>query len=462
MLRAPQLTARATSEVPLLLCPVDDRGVEGVGEAREAIAPRPAVEKYLLPGIGTARREVHVRWSHKRRVVLGPAPDLEGLGAVQVHLVELGDGQVVEVQPARRPVPGDVETAIVTQQHALGTLGVDPDVVHVQVHAAALMVMEALHVLAAPYEGLASILGDQQKQATQIDLIGIVRRDAHIAEVPTHVGGYGILMGLVPRVAPIVGAEQEPLHSTATAALGRVIDDKGVDNAWLGDRGVHGHATHALPIGKPTAKPGPGITAVRAAMDTAPRTAASLPGGCPKARGIAGVHHQIDDAHALTNMKYALPTRTAILAAVDAAFTRGIVPRPDGRHVHQVGVSRVSHDLADVGTVVQAHVVPRVATIGGLEHAGPFIGRAAQVRLARSHPDQLGSGAGHLDVAHGVGGLLGEDRLPAQAAVGRLEHTSRSHSRVDRARAPGRTVHGLDAAAAELRAQGLPLQFLEG
>src|SRR5262245_35462004 len=100
-------------------------------------------------------------------------------------------------------------------------------------------------------------------------------------------------------------------------------------------------------------------------------------------------------------------------------------------------------DVADLPLLLP-HVFPRFAAVGGDVDAIARRDVAADVRLAGTNVDNIGIRRRDCDGADGARRLIVEDRLPRDAAVGRLPDTARRRADViDRriARHAARSAH---------------------
>ena len=111
-----------------------------------------------------------------------------------------------------------------------------------------------------------------------------------------------------------------------------------------------------------------------------------------------------------------------------------------------VGVRRMDDDLADLPLLLP-DVLPGLAAVGGLVDAVAGHDVAADVGLAGADVDDVGIGRRDGDGADGRGRLIVEDRLPGEAAVGRLPDAAGRRGRVVDHRIAGDAAGPADAAA---------------
>ena len=119
--------------------------------------------------------------------------------------------------------------------------------------------------------------------------------------------------------------------------------------------------------------------ALRAALDDLPRLAVLVVHRRVERRRRLAVDHEIDRADAVVDVEHFLPRLAAVDRAEHAAL---VVPREEMSHrrdVDDVRIRRVDDDARDVMRVGQAHELPGLAGVGGLEDA-----LAGDTTIARS------------------------------------------------------------------------------
>src|SRR5262249_50092737 len=82
-------------------------------------------------------------------------------------------------------------------------------------------------------------------------------------------------------------------------------------------------------------------------------------------------------------------------------------------------------DLADLESVLEPHVRPRLTAVGGFGNAGAVRKGVAWIVLTRAHPDDLRVGRSDADIADGDCILVIELMLKSDAVVFRLEQAAR-------------------------------------
>ena len=124
----------------------------------------------------------------------------------------------------------------------------------------------------------------------------------------------------------------------------------------------------------------------------------------------------------------------------------GVADRGDE---HDVRVSRIDGDAADVVSIVQAEMGPRPAAVDRLVHPVPVADRIAERRLAAADVDRVGAGRGNGKRADRGNGLRIEDRKPRPAGVSRFPDAAVHRSKVELVRPARHAADRVHAAAAE-------------
>ena len=106
------------------------------------------------------------------------------------------------------------------------------------------------------------------------------------------------------------------------------------------------------------------------------------------------------------------------------------VAGPHRRREDDVGVLRVDRDPRDPPGLLQAHLLPGLAGVGGLVDPVAQRDVGADERLAGADPHDVGIGRGDRDRADGLRGLVVEDRAPVDSAVDGLPHAARGRADV--------------------------------
>ena len=142
--------------------------------------------------------------------------------------------------------------------------------------------------------------------------------------------------------------------------------------------------------------------------------------------GIGRVHVDVDDAGLVVEEEDLLPGLAAVGGLEQAAFLVGAVEPAQGADVDDVGIFRMDGDAADLEGLLQAHVLPGLAAVGGLVNAVAVGDGVAWVVLAGADPDDVAVGGSHADRADGDGAFAVELVVEGDAVVDRLEQSARS------------------------------------
>ena len=365
----------------------------------------------------TAVRVQGARGAAEGVVVLGAAVDeVDGRGVVDVHPVELGDGQVRGPLPRGPPVEALVEAAVAPDEVVVGVVGVDPDRV----------VVHVLVALAEVRPRLAGVVRHLQEDVHRVEALGVLRVDEDLLVV--HGAAGDVVAALLPALAAVRGAE-----GPARLVGGRGLDER-VDGVGLGGGEGEADAAHLL-LGQAARDLLPGLPAVRrlvdarpgAAVDQGEDVAPALVGGGDQGVRVARVHDDVGDAGVLVDREHGVPGLPAVGRLVEAAVAAGRPERALRRDVDDVRVLRVDHDLPDVLGGLEAHVLPALAAVLALVDAVAVADAALRVVLAGAHPDDVRVRRVDRDAADRVGPLAVEDGRPGRPAVLGLPDAARGH-----------------------------------
>ncbi|GBD16679.1 hypothetical protein HRbin26_01582 [bacterium HR26] len=383
-----------------------------------------------------------------RGVVLLRAVDTVGNLVVGDDVVELGRRLVIDRGPARAAVEGDAGAAVVPLDHPERVVGVDPERMVVAVGGG--------HAV----EGRPAV--DRLPEAVVLDpdrvRIFWIGGDVHV--VPGAGTEQRLLAEADPGLAVVIGAE----HG---AVLGL---DQCPDAAGLGRRDRD--ADLAQEPGRQARLAGdllPGVTAVEgtpepallAAAHQRPGVALHLPDRREEDARVVAIHRDVVAAGVRALVEHLLPGLAAIGRAEDAALLVGPEGMAERRHVDDVRVARVDHDLADVAGVGEPAVDPGTAGIRGLVDAIAVGDVVADAGLAGADIDDVGVGFRHRDGTDSGGAeeAVG-DVAPGHPAVGRLPDPASAGAEVEGHRVRDVTGDG-DHPPAAVRADAAPLQRRE-
>ena len=412
-------------------CPgEDDVRVLGVdGDVPALRAPhRVAVGPRNRPRVRAARHA-------DRAVVLLGGVDPVGKLVVGGEVVELRRELVVDRRPGLAAVERHARPAVVALDHPLRVARVDPQLVVVAVRRG------------YPHEGLAPVRRLPHVQVQHVAGVRVLRVGVYVGVVPRPLQQVAVVVDVLPRIAAVVRPVQPPL-------LG--LDDR-PDPPRLGGRGSDadpplGAFRQSLVAGDV----GPGVAPVRRLVETAVRPAAreleGLPQRLPHGRvhdaGVRRVQRQVDCAGLVALVQHLLPRVAAVLRPEHPALLVGTECVAEGGHVHEIGVRGMDSDPRDVPRVLQAHVLPRLPSVGGPVHAVAVGHVAADAGLAGTGVDHVGVGLANGQRAHRRGvEIVVADGLPVGAAVGRLPDAAPDGAEVEDHWVAGVARGGHDTAA---------------
>ena len=377
-----------------------------VGSMR-ATKPSPPVtmnQSLLVAPCGPLRP----RRAAERAVVLRAAVDVvDRRGVVDFDVVELRDRQVAEELPQSPAVPRLVQSAVAALEQVIGVVGIDPDVV----------VVDVLVALADGPERASAVQRHLRLHARHVQLVGVLRIRMDVLVVHRlrlHVGA------ALPAVARVVGGVDR-------GVLGGL--DLGVDQALLRRR-KRRHDAAEIAARKSGANATPGGAAVgglvnaalRAAVDQRPGVAPALMRGCDEHVGIVRIHRDVADAGVLADVQDLRPVGAAVGRLVETAIAAGRPQRPVRRDVDDLRIARIDHDAADVLRILQPEVPPRAPGIVAAIHAVAVADAALVVRLAGADPNRARVLAIDRDGADRIGALVLHDGREGRAGVGGLPH----------------------------------------
>ena len=147
---------RPRHQVAVLTLGVDQVGIERIDAADKAVA---AVDEQVVRVAGSARSQ-GLRRSAPTAVVLEAAVDAIGPAIVDADVVELPQGEVVEVLPVGGTIVGRCRSRRGADDHVPAILGIDPQVVMIGVQAG----VDPLGI-----EGLAAVGAALEVDAERVD-----------------------------------------------------------------------------------------------------------------------------------------------------------------------------------------------------------------------------------------------------------------------------------------------------
>src|SRR5262249_42947549 len=159
--------------------------------------------------------------------------------------------------------------------------------------------------------------------------------------------------------------------------------------------------------------------AAGAAARQLPRPPPRLPQPGEEDARVVRVEADVRGAGVAVLVEDLLPGLAAVGGAVDAALLVGPEGVAEDRREGNVGILRVDDAGADLALLLPV-VLPGPAGVGGLVDAVAGRDVAADVGLAGADVDHVRVRRGDGQGADGRDRLVVEDRLPGEAAVGRL------------------------------------------
>src|SRR5205085_1461034 len=157
----------------------------------------------------------------------------------------------------------------------------------------------------------------------------------------------------------------------------------------------------------------------------------------------------VDPAAVAVAEQHPLPGLAAIPGAEDPALIVGPERVAERGDEHDIRVSRVDDDGADVPAVPQTQVLPGLAGIERLVYAVAIGDVAARAGLAGADIDDVVIRVGDRDRSDRGDLLLVEDRLPGAPGVGALPDPTGHRTEIPGCRIPRHAAHRHHSAAAE-------------
>src|SRR5581483_228265 len=336
-------------------------------------------------------------------------------------------------------VDADDGALIAAENHAIGVVGRDPELV---------VIVAARRSLERLAERLAAVARTVDAGVRDVDEIGVLRIGDDLAEVPAASPDALIARRLRPRRAAVVGAEE--------AALLRVDDRVHAAGPRGGDRQPDAAASldrnprvDLLPVVAAVGRledPAAGTVGGRV---HAPRRTPRVPERRVDRARVRRIDREIDRADVVALEEHFLPRRAAVLRTEDAAIRIRAVRVAERCDVDEVRVARVNEDARDVLRVVESDVPPRLAGIGRLVHSVAVRDLRPHVGLARADVHGVGLRRRDRHRADRRDRLAVEDRLPRAAGVDRLPDAAADRAEVEDVDLPRHAGDAVDAAAAE-------------
>src|SRR4051812_16796163 len=101
------------------------------------------------------------------------------------------------------------------------------------------------------------------------------------------------------------------------------------------------------------------------------------------------MHDKIDHTRAVIDVEHFLPGLPTVGRFVDAAVFARAIQAAERADIDDVGVLRMYEKAADLIGLLQAHVLPGLATVGRFIDAVAVRDAVARVRLTGADPDDI-------------------------------------------------------------------------
>ena len=375
-------------------------------------------------------------------------------------MVHLGDGELLAI-PGASAVGRNRDVAVVPDDHTVAVGRVDP---HVVVVAARRLAERHVH------RGRSAVERFRERRTEEIRFVVAVGGHGHAGVVGLAARQLAVVGDDAPRLAAVVRAPQLAVVGRLAVPRHAVAGlDQSIDAARVARRDGEPHLAERLQREAVGGELRPRGAAVARRVDPAPRPAAlpapgvdlDLPHPGEENPRVGRVHDDVRRAGTLVHEQHPLPGLPAVRRAVDPPLLLRPVAVPQRGDVDDVRIAGVDDDAGDAACVVEPHVLPGLAGIGGL--VDPVADRdvAADPCFPCAGPHDVGVGRGDGERTDRLHRLVIEDRLPVHAAVGGFPDAARGRPGVvdalvardagDRGHA---ISHGADVAVLELGERG--------
>ena len=139
-------------------------GICGIQFGKITVSSAPPVQVDVLPWVlhsifGQSILKVVCARPKKSGIVLGAAVDVIGFGHIHRDSVKFPNWEIVEMEPGWAAVIGAVKASVVTQQQAVRFIGIDPHLVHVQMHDSNIIWQQMNNSFSGRLKSFTAILG---------------------------------------------------------------------------------------------------------------------------------------------------------------------------------------------------------------------------------------------------------------------------------------------------------------
>ena len=365
-----------------LVVRINDVGIARIGDDETALTATGVRPIALLDDatVGPAR-DAHVR------VVLLRAVDVIGEGVVDRDVIELRRRLIALRRPSLAAVHRDARTAVIGVAEACGIFWINPEPVMITVPAG------------EKRECLAAVHGAKRARVQNVNRVGRFRVRVNLAEIPGALAEAAVVVHARPFSATIFGTE-EPAFFRFDRCVNAIRIRPGNREADASENSVGQSISLQLL---------PGHAAIFGAIQSAPRSAAGkipgLPARLPHGREddvrIVRVRRQINRARVLVLVENLGPRLAAIGGAKNSPLLIRSEGMTKGRDQNDVGIFRIDDHRADLPGVFQADVLPGLARVQRLIHAGAVGDIAAHRVFARADVNDVVIGRRHCDRADG-------------------------------------------------------------
>ncbi len=337
--------------------------------------------------------------------------------------------------PILAAIDGNSGAAVVAVDHAVGTVGINPQSVVVAVRGV------------QAFEGFAAVDGAVEASIGDVNLIGILGVGPNVGEIPGALTEAVIVVDERPVRAAIVAAVE--------AALFRF--DERVNDVGLGAGNRNADAAErtfgdavafdALPGGSVVARTVEAI--LGSATVERPRSAVAFPHCGEEHMRILRIEDDVDSTGAVVKIEDFFPSLTTVARSENPAFGVGAVGMAKSCDESNIGIGGMDNDGTDVASVFQSNVVPGFAAIVRAVDTVAKGNVAANAGFATAHIDHIGIGIGDSNGANGRGGLLLEERIPSVASVSGFPNASADSTKIESVGLAGDACDSQRASATE-------------
>ena len=361
-------------------------GVNIVGVGRVRKNPKAvAAEKVFPTAVRDSTRVSRI--SHPHAVVLQPAENVIWIGCVNAHVIELRNRQVVSFPPGISAVVGVPNSAVISCDHMLRIVRINPNVVEIPVSAAR-NIAEAFSAVAA----------HDQAEVRLINFVFVLGVDDQVGKIKRTPHHQLAAVTLLPGFSAILGAKQR-------AAIGF---DQGIHDIRIGRRNGHSDASPRFrrePLGAFFVQFAPSCAAVCCAEETTgarrggilsagaerPALAPEIPHADKNGFRVAWIHgHHRAAGGKVDAFQNVFPRLPAIGGLVNTAVFTVAPQFARDADIHGVAVFRINQYLRNSLGILQTHVDPVFAAVSGLIDSITDRDAVTRPRFSGADPNRFG------------------------------------------------------------------------